>query len=368
MANCRSCAKEIPEGASFCPWCGKDQQPKRSKRTRGNGTGTVYKRKSGRWQAEYTYGKTVDGKRDYDTKGGFRTKKEALDYLPVLASRKKVVKSTESIATLWPLYRDGPMTKLSDSKQRAYKIAYKRMEKFPIIHSDISLLSIMDLQKMVDETTSSYYPAHDMKILLSHLYKLACAQQSASINLAQYIAMPMLDATERIPYSEADIKKIWESYEAGELMAMFMLMMIYSGMMPGELLKLKAENIDLQGQQIFRTGLKTKERKTKTILIASFMIPVFQHAISLSKSGNMVEMSRDKFYSEYHAASARMGLPDLSPYSCRHSTATALALKEGVAAYVIQRVMRHANFSMTERYIHPGSEAAIEALDKLKPT
>ena len=41
------CRKEIPDGASFCPWCGKKQPEaapqQRKKRRRPKGSGSVYK-------------------------------------------------------------------------------------------------------------------------------------------------------------------------------------------------------------------------------------------------------------------------------------------------------------------------------------
>ena len=44
MNFCIKCKKEIPDGATFCPWCGKRQSPEpRKALKRANGTGTVYK-------------------------------------------------------------------------------------------------------------------------------------------------------------------------------------------------------------------------------------------------------------------------------------------------------------------------------------
>lgn len=45
--NCVKCGKELPEGFTFCPFCGKKQvttQKKKAVRSRPNGSGTVYKR------------------------------------------------------------------------------------------------------------------------------------------------------------------------------------------------------------------------------------------------------------------------------------------------------------------------------------
>ena len=65
MATCIKCKKELPEGALYCPACGKKQErsPRKHKK-RANGTGTVYKmagkrakpwaaQKSGVWVGAY---------------------------------------------------------------------------------------------------------------------------------------------------------------------------------------------------------------------------------------------------------------------------------------------------------------------------
>lgn len=85
---------------------------------------------------------------------------------------------------------------------------------------------------------------------------------------------------------------------------------------------------------------------------------------SKSKAGYLIGMDRDNFYKEYHAALQRAGVRDLPPYSCRHTTATALALGN-IAPSVIQEVMRHTKFSTTQRYIHPDTKSAHEAVNTL---
>ena len=84
MANCIKCKAALPEGALFCPMCGKKQtSTDRKSSKRSNGMGTVYKR-GDTWQIEITKGyKVKDGKtrRVRAYKGGFRTKKEALEYI-----------------------------------------------------------------------------------------------------------------------------------------------------------------------------------------------------------------------------------------------------------------------------------------------
>ena len=142
--------------------------------------------------------------------------------------------------------------------------------------------------------------------------------------------------------------------------------MIYSGMMPGELFALKKDMINWEAHEIHGCGLKTKKRKETPIVFPALIEPVLRDLSEQSKSraNYVLCMNRDKFYVEFHEALKRLGIPDRTPYSCRHTTATALALGN-IAPSVIQEVMRHTKFTTTERYIHPTNESAHAAVDSL---
>ena len=83
---CRKCKKEAPDGA-FCIFCGARQDKSRSApRKRGNGQGCAYKR-GNTWTGQtpgYSFYTEENGKkilhRVRQRKGGFATKKEALEW------------------------------------------------------------------------------------------------------------------------------------------------------------------------------------------------------------------------------------------------------------------------------------------------
>ena len=77
--NCRKCQREIPDESVFCNHCGAKQvKQERRKSCRGNGQGTAFKRGK-TWTAQVTY--YGRGMREAKTKGGFRTRTEALNAL-----------------------------------------------------------------------------------------------------------------------------------------------------------------------------------------------------------------------------------------------------------------------------------------------
>lgn len=373
--NCIKCGATLLEGANFCHVCGKKQsmeQPTRKRKTRGNGTGTAFKR-GNTWTARaagYSF-TTTDGEtsavhRIRPSRGGFRTKKDALEW--AMSMGKQAETHAPSLLLLWTGWSENDMEKLSKDKQAAYKKARQRLE--PIIARSIDTLTLDDLQSVVNEKATSYYTARDMKSLLSHLYTRAMASNGArwgvTVNLSRFIVLPTLEEKEPEAFSESEINKIWEAWDSGLLFSGFLLLMIYSSMMPGELLSCKKEMIDFEKCEIYGCGRKTKKRKETPIVFPEFIAPVLTELCNSEEySGDMLcPMCETIFYRAYHASTVKIGIRDLPPYACRHTTATA-AVKKGVDLSVIQQIMRHSKLASTQRYIHVAPEAMHAGINKL---
>ena len=368
---CIRCKTEVPDG-KHCINCGAKQVSKAYRRMRSNGMGTAYKRNR-TWTASVTIawhdGHTSPEEEAHlmpvkRTKGGFKTKSEALAYCQQLLKRPAADHRDTTIKALNDTFLITRYKKLSPSKQTAYKIAYNKIK--AIHFTPIVDLSVSDLQHLIDGL--SYYPARDIKVLLSHLYKLACAQQDTTANLAQFMVLPELHETSHEPFTDDELKKLWSAYSDGDTWIGYILLMIYSGMMPGELLNCKKSMIDLAGRTIIGAGLKTKERKAKPIVIADFIVPVIESLMELSDTDKFIRINKDYFYDAYYAKLAACGCRKLPPYSCRHTTGTALSIGKNIAPAIIQRIMRHTKFTSTERYIHPSNDDSLIAINKLDPS
>ena len=185
--------------------------------------------------------------------------------------------------------------------------------------------------------------------------KTRTATETGRTTAVNNFKIPPLKEAEQQPFTDVEIKKLWGRYAEGDRVVGCILLMIYTGMMPGELLQLKADMIDQERQEIVGAGLKTKKRKETPIVYPDIIGPVLEQLISTSASraGYVLGMNKDNLYEEYYAALERADVRKLPPYSCRHTTATALALVN-VAPSTIQEVMRHTKFSTTQRYIFQG--------------
>jgi len=360
---CSKCRREMPENALYCPWCGKtvNNTPKRKKR--GNGQGTAYKRGS-TWTAEVTDYYFVDeaGKKHRKklTKGGFPTKRDAIAYCTRIRTAEKKV---PTLLELYTVYETSSLPKLSKDKQTAYKKARERLE--PLMGKKISSLTTADLQTVINENSSSYYTARDMKVLLSHLYKAACADQFVTTNLAAYVVLPTLEEKEPVPFTAEEVNKMWTAFADGDTFVGYLLLMIYSGMMPGELFSCEKSMVDLDRCEIYGCGRKTKTRKSNAIVFADVVRPVVEELCQ--GEGKLCHLYETEWYDEYHRTTARIGIRDLPPYSCRHTTGTEAA-RMNLNASIIQKIMRHSKITTSQRYIHLGTEEAHSGINSITHT
>ena len=328
------------------------------------GTGSVYKRKGcPGWMAQVVIGFRDSGTPIYKRKT-YPTRREAILGLEEL--RKKAdEKPVPTVSYYYKAFETGRGAKISKDKMDAYRIAYNRLK--PIHGTPINELTVPQLQKLVNNTCTSYYPARDVRVLLNHLYRLASVDGNANPALPGLIEIPKLEETHREAYTEDEQKLLWAAWEAGKADAAIPLIMIYTGMMTGEMRRLEASMIDLDKMEITGVGLKTKERKEKSVLITEAIVPLLQDLTEKHPEGRIFPMNEEDFYALYYAALQEAGITrHLTPYSCRHTTATALAVTANVAPQTVQRIMRWSSTKMMDHYVHPDDSVAREALERLK--
>lgn len=340
-------------------------------KARGNGQGTAFKR-GNTWTACVTVGwmlpadPTKPKRPIRRTRGGFATKREAIAYCPTLLSGG-YERPTEAprLSAYWTSYSEGDMLKISKGKQSAYRTAWKKLK--PIHDVRVDAITVELLRTVVSDACSTYDTAKDCKSLLSNLFELASADRFAPRELPSYIVLPEHEENEPIPFNADEQKKIWKAYDDGDLRAAAHLLMIYSGMMPGEAQKLKVENIDLEKKVILRAGIKTKVRRRTPLVIADCILPVVQDLIDHAMpSGYVWKRNEKAWYEDYYAVLEETGCRRLPPYSCRHTTATALAVDQNVAPQTIKKIMRWSTMKMLDHYAHPSTDDALAGVNTIK--
>ena len=83
-------------------------------------------------------------------------------------------------------------------------------------------------------------------------------------------------------------------------------------------------------------------------------------------NGNIWKHVEKEWYDNYYAALDAAGCRKLTPYSCRHTTATALAVTKNIAPQTVKKVMRWSTAAMLDRYAHPDTKDALKAVNRIK--
>ena len=380
MKECRKCGKQLDDEWVVCPWCRTSVSKKRSKKTRshGNGIGTTYRRGS-TWTAKVIVdwipvrdetGQVIKKRPVSRSKGGFRTQAQAAAYCEYL-KHQGVNKKAPTIAYYYDAYTNGQGSHLSHDKQVAYNIAFKKLEKFH--HMPIDKLTVADLQELLNEKCPTYYPARDMKVLLHHLFKLADADGFANYKLPELLVLPKLVEAEQKAFNKNQQRALLIEYilpynEKTHRGAAAAIIMIQTGMMPGELLNLSIEMIDFEKNEIIGAGLKTKVRKKNSIVFPTEVGFILNDIIKGRKEGRVFPENEKTFYNEYYAALDACKIDrSYKPYCCRHTTATTLTVDKNMPDTVVKRIMRWSTTKMVDRYSHPDNEIVHDAIEKTFP-
>lgn len=380
--KCVACGKTIPNGSGFCNRCGQSQSSyipkieevlKTKNQRRAGGTGSVYKR-GDTWTAKVRKAKEQEpmsnGNVKYatKTKGGFKTRTEALMFLPELYN-KLIAETTGlpkekqglTMAYYWATYETESLCKLSKAKQVNYRTAYSRLA--PLHSRLMKTITVADLRTIVSETCQTYYPARDMKTLLAKLFSLAAADGVANRDLPSFIELPEKEEKDQDAFTPEEAVRIYSQWNSGNFFAGYILLMMTTSMMPGELYGLRKDMIDMEGHKIIGAGIKTKQRKKQSIVFPDMMAPILQKLMD-ETPGDMVltPMSDFTFRKHYYKVLEAAGCRKLTPYACRHTTGTTLYLDATLSEAEAARVMRHSARS-GETYTHASDDVAKNTVE-----
>lgn len=372
----KRCQKELPDEFKFCPYCGRDQRQKQRTR-RANGEGSIYQTPDGRWRVDLVVKYSVDEKgnlRSVRATGIFPTKAAAAAAIPELRQRKLdelqrladaqsaqtcAQKRRYTVADCWDIYlHSQAYERLSKSQKTKLGIARRRIQ--PLEDRPIDTLLLDDMQNLIDATVSTFYPAKDMKTVFSHCYSVALKRDLVSANKSQYLELPLLNESERPAFSEQELETFRLDYANGNKFTGYILILCYAGLRPGELMDIKLENIHLNEGYMIGGG-KTEAGTNRTIPIADVIRPVVEYFSGKNRK-KLLEMNKDRFYARYWETIDRLGVSQLSPYSCRHTFMTMLALR-GVQPGIITAAGGHTDYQTTLRYTHVPVDDMLKAVN-----
>ena len=357
---CIRCHREMGE-TPFCPHCGaRQERSPKGKRTRANGTGYAYKRGQ-TWTARITIGfyKDEDDNlhRKYRTRGGFRTKKEALEYCQALFHPVKR-DSTMIFRDVYLAMERQHTERVSASTMGGYRAAFEWYK--PLHYTRISMIKADDLQQCIDQCPRGKRVKEDMKTVAGLVFKYAIANDIVEKNYAMNLYTGKDAKGTTPPFTPDEVERIRQAVGVIPF-ADYVYCMIYTGFRPAEFFALKK---DAYRDGILTGGGKTKAGTDRKVPVSPKIVGILE---SKSQSGSAYlfpaedgrQMGVEHFRKIcFDRLMNQLGIEGRRPYSCRHTFANLLKATNG-SDVDKAALMGHADASMTKYY-------QSEEYDKLK--
>lgn len=357
MSVCIKCAREFPDGAPFCCWCGKRQQPEpRRALKRANGTGTVYKL-SGRRKRPWV------AARNRVVIGYYEYKKDALEALERLSGVQLSESYNMTFAQVYDLWSAEHFRDKSKTTAQNYRSAFRASAQ---LHArKFRELRTADFQAVID--ASPELSASSLAIR-KHLYtsmaSWAIKNELITTNFASFVKLPKEEKKEKEIFTESDIAALEAD---GSDAAKIVLMLIYTGMRIGELFTLRVEDCH---ETYVVGGEKTKAGRNRIIPIRPEGRAYFAEFLSratgpLLISGYPQNSSPTNFRNrEYYPLLQQLGIARKTPHATRHTFAS-WAVAHGVPPEILKKILGHTSYEVTiGTYYHISPESLVSALDE----
>ena len=356
------CNKEIPEGAAFCPWCGRKQQRDQQRRkSRGNGVGSVYKLPNGKWAAVKTIGYVLDPlppdappdavphKRRQTVSKQFSTRTAALNYLPFLTAADRKPRDGTATQrkgtgiTLKELYDQWfPTHKKSRSTMNCYSASFKLFG--PLWNFSMDDLDIDDLQDCLDDSDAGRRTRENAKAALGLVYKYGIPRDAVpkDRNLAPFLNINEPGGEKRSGLSLEELELVRKAAAAGDPTGILVLCHCYLGFRPTALLQLTVADYDPE-RRCFVGGIKTEAGKGRTVTVSPKIQPYVDNLVAAAGDGYIfgaagrqltIKDYRERFYQLLDSCGIdnptdKDGRHRLTPHACRHTFATLMKNAKG---------------------------------------
>ncbi|SDL19097.1 tyrosine-type recombinase/integrase [Natronincola ferrireducens] len=336
-----------------------------------NGYGSVYKLSGNRrkpWIARKTIGWNDEGKQLYQTIGYYESRKIALQALADFNKNPYSVEvSTVTFSEIFEKWSTEKFPKISRSNQSGYNSAYNHA----LSLHDLKFVDIRTahLQGVIDNCTKGHGTLRKIKVLFSQLYAYTMANDIINKDYSNYIDIGKNeDESTREPFTKEEIQVLWDNVGRMDFIDTI-LIMIYTGLRPGELLLINAADINLENRTM-RGGIKTSAGKNRLIPISKKVMPFIEKRVSkgnefLVANHEQKQMRYWNYYEEKWKKIMEQLEMNHKPHDCRHTFAS-LMDSAGANKLCIKRIMGHASKDITDKiYTHKDIEELKEAIDLL---
>lgn len=342
-----------------------------------NGFGCVFKLNGNRrkpYVARITTGWTDEGKQQYRNIGTFSHYREAVQALadyhcnPYDLNNSKI-----TLSEVYEKWSRDKYPKISHSMVCTYKNAYRYCK--DLYNEPFSLIKKYQVQELINNSGKTYSGRERLKMLFSQLFNYGIENDIISKNYSLYVDIGKKDdkVIERLPYTYDEVELLYKSLHLYRYTDTI-LMMIFTGVRPSELLLVKTDNVFLD-DNYFICGIKNESSKNRKVPISSLVKPFFEkyyneailtnssYLITNTVGSNMKysNYNRDKF----HKIMELLGLKH-TPHDGRHTFATYME-KCDANKLSTQLIMGHSPKLLIDKvYTHKTLEDLQKEIDKLE--
>lgn len=362
MLTCIKCKADLPDGAAFCPACGKKQAPQERKhRKRANGTGSISKLSGSRsrpWLARKA-GVSI---------GTFATRAEAQKALERLTDATVTDKYNMTFKQVYQRWHAEHSREVSPKTLKDYEWAFGLCA--PLHDRKIRTILRSDYQALIiaqEVKGRSKGTCNKVRVVLSMLGKWAYEEGITLTNNADSLSTSAKQLSTRETFLDADVKAMQKSrLDAADIA----LILIACGCRPGELFKVPlADCFD----DYFIGGSKTEAGKDRVIPIGPDGLDAYRKIRSKAADSGaellITGYSGSHVYSnfakrEWKKLMEEIDRPGVTPYACRHTFITN-AIRGGMDLPVLEAIVGHVDRETTRIYTHLRADDLVGAVHNL---
>lgn len=345
-----------------------------------NGFGSIYKLKGNRrnpYMVVLTKGYVQvksNIKREKMILGYYCTKKEALNALTNYHKNPYDIQ-TESItfAELYEKWSEEHFKKLNNkSSIRTYTAAFNHSK--PLHNMRFKDIRPNHLEGTIENADVGQATKSRMKSMYNLIYRYALKYDIVNKNYAELCnSIKVERKKDKIPFSRDEIKMMWEHTEDLPFTDMI-LVGIYTGFRPIELISIKNENIHLEEAYIIG-GTKTKAGTNRIVPIKSEIKSIIIKKYDpnneyLFNDYNAFEhdytpLTYDKYRGRFSRVMTALNM-NHTPHETRHTFIT-YAKKSKINDYILKKIVGHEIRDVTEKvYTHRNIEDLINEAEKIQ--
>lgn len=318
-----------------------------------------------RWEFDEETGRAIQ---KYRTLGYYPSRKEGLLALAEYNKNPAALGTADitfaMLFEMWKEKRDfGNMDKQA---QRAYNGAFKHSAK--LHNMKVVQINSDHLSEIMKQIEVGVAGQKMLKTFWNQMFDFALEKDIVFKNYSKFVKTRDKDSrkSNRKPFTKEQIQLLWDNVDKIEGIDTI-LIMIYTGIRPSELLTIHKENVYC-AERYMTGGIKTEAGIDRIIPLHKSVLPLIERR--LQSTGDYLVCMKDgrpmqyRYFLEYvwNPVKDNLELEELTPHCCRHTFVT-LATEAEIDERLLKKIVGHSTGEITDRYRHSYVETLVNAID-----